>query len=368
MENKVEENVKFQNHFSLVPLDFLRLHLIPYSEMSIKNKSYDGYIERFFNLQKFFIPKSNNFENKIIDYWLSYNRKPLGLMNQNLFFRFITSLINRDFITIIQELDDIKIENVNSNDFKIIKFNQEKIEIETNRIFINDELIENLFENDPIKYLNSEKCYKYWLKANELLSDSSEHYFYKENNSTKLINILPAYNCTYIEFISREPLSNPLSDNFVCFLEKKFDFDCSNLEYLHSEEIFYNVKFEQNVNFFIIPNKIILSSSMLSKTYLELICIFKLLQYVKTFNIHEYYVWLNEKNNQLFFFIKYFLNSANEKNVNKYGKLLNKKNLNKINGLSKLLLNLKLKYLLSNKELSLTDKAIFLQILTNSIN
>ena len=103
----------YPTSYALLPLSFLRIHSIPYSEISLKNKSVTAFIERYINLEKYSLPKDGDSHN-----WFFHSSKQLGIVNTTKFALFLRSLVElEDNIYIFPPHEDILPRQMNTNVF-----------------------------------------------------------------------------------------------------------------------------------------------------------------------------------------------------------------------------------------------------------
>ena len=356
------------NEYSIVPLSFLRMHSIPYTEKSFKNKSITGFVERFINLEKYIISRTNTSYN-----WLFRNTKQLGIVNHILFEKFIKSLIEKDknFHKIVLE-ENSKLEMISKDDVLTglqITINSQYVEFPNSKIIVSGSIFENKFAFDS--FSKEKIIYKYIFKIDEVLSDSVNHYFISDstdNSQINLITILPCSNFSIIEYCTYKNVENPLSNKESAFLEENFDVSIDKLNLIKKDITYKKISFTNKLGLKIIPDEFSLSFPIHSSLFLSLVYTFGISSAIDNHNVTEYFQSVQNIANTYSKFISLVLGEQKEDFNNKFGKLLNAKDIGYINFASMQYLKLKFNFKFKSISLTVTDFKNFLVLLTNSID
>ena len=336
-------NENIHSHdFSLVPISFLNLHSIPFNEIGFKNKSPDAYIERFIYFQKFFLPKSKS---KGVSDWLFHKYKQFGIVNHQLFFTYITKLAEKEpNLKIIKsenhlQIDKIEIEG-NLRKYKI--YNESiNIQILEQNLIISDAIISKLFSN-PLPN-NENSINKYTLKTDEILSDSVSHYFFTDTESLKQLSIYPCKNQSIIKIYTENKVHDPLTDDLIRFLQKKFDLTNQDIELISNDVVYTKINLFNSGLVKIIPEKTLFSYALISDLFFRLESIFTLSLSLDPEVELDYANWLQEKLNYYNQVNSFFLGGHKSFNLNSLGKILSGKDVDHINRISEYFVRFRLK-------------------------
>ena len=353
--------------YSIIPLNYLRIHSIPYSEQSYKNKSTSTYVERFINLEKFFFPKLK--QPLTLESSLFYNYKQLGIINHQLFFKFLISLVEKEEnIEIITLNKNIQISKASENE----ELNQYTITIDENKelipvdkLLLTDTMALEFFKKDLD--LKNKESYKYIFKVNEILADSINHYFIPEGAETKIITLLPCAKYSIIEFVTDEKLDNPNSQKLITFLEEKFNLTFTDLEHITTEITFKHEIVNGQSKNTIIPQNFLLTFPFGAGLHRLLESIFSASIYFEEKNMQEYHNWLQKVTNVYEKFHTVFLAQNNQKNLHSFGKIINQKDINHLNIFSTTLINFRIGMALKHQNMTKQDIKNFFNLLTHSI-
>ena len=368
LENNPNQALNYLDDYSIIPLSFLRSYSIPYSERSLKSKSNSAYIERFFNLEKYIYPRTNGSQN-----WIFCNRKQLGIVNHDLFNKFLHSLVDKEKnLQILEFGENIKIKKQQSS-----SSNEYLLTIDSNEILIpSDKIIIADFQvaiNLGISFLLPEYMgYKYIFKINEILSDSINHYFLVNSKETKLISILPCSNFSIIELLSEQDFDNPLTSDFLSFLQITFDDSFENIVFVRKEitykKIHYSKEGEILNSIRIIPDKLSFPFPVISNLLIALESIFVISSSLDAKYYREYILFMQQIADNHSKFNLNFFNPSNNEFINSFFKMMHGKDLSYINIISRYILQTEFKYKFKSQNLTGFDFKGFVRILTHSDN
>lgn len=359
------ERLKIEE-YDYIPLDFLRAHSIPYSELSIKNKSADAFIERNVDLEKYFFPKLHAKDSLN---WMFFNSKQLGIVNMIKFRSFIKSLVSK--------YSKIKILPIDKN-FSIKKrINDEiltyEIQSTTNTMMVaydkmvfSDTAFNKYLGEIPVK--NTYQTFKYSYKVEGIFSDSISHYFFNTGNEIDYLSIFPCSSFSIIEYTSTKEFVNSISEIVIEFLKNKFEISVSDLFFLKQDLGFRKMKYTGAELVNIIPEDNVLAFPFIMNFFTSLKSAFYLSLCLESNTLAMYNQWLisnlvsyTNMNDLLF-------GENKDINLNKLGKLLNNKDIRSINIISKQIVDLRFALEFKQQGLSKLDLKSLLQILTHSID
>ena len=353
--------------YSIVPLNYLRIHSIPYSELSYKNKSTSAYVERFIKLEKIFFSKLNTY--KTLKSSLFYNYKQLGIINHKLFFKFLGSLVekeeNIEIITLNKDLFVSKASKDKELNQYTITIDETQEFIPADKLILTDAMALEIFEKDL--HSNNKKSYKHTFKVSEILADSINHYFISDETETQIITLLPCAKYSIIEYVTEQKLENPTSEKLLSFLEEKFNLTPANLKYLTTELAFKHEIHTNQKDYAIIPENFLLAFPFGAGLHRVLESIFSASLYFEEKNMQGYNDWLLKVTNVYEKFHTVFLSQNNQKNLHSFGKIVNQKDINNLNIFSIAFINFRIGLALNNQNIIRQDIKNFFNLLTHSI-
>lgn len=356
-------NGVLEEEYSIVPLSFLKIHSIPYSEISLKNKSSTAFIERYCTLEKFVFQRSSGPTN-----WIARSSKQLGIVNHKVFHQYITTLVKKENqVTWLNVGDQVSIakapESPEAKNY-ILTIGSETYTIPAESILITDPSLASVLEVNFFSV--AEKGYKYVLKTKEILSDAITHYFVTLNKGKAEVSILPCSTFSIIEFNTQEQLENPITEELLSFLETNFDESIENIELVRTDTTFQTITITEMYGMKVIPNRYMVPYPFISNLFFSLVAIFSFSNSLEGDSTIIYSEWFTLWVENYAKLNKFLLGSNEHENIQDLGSLLHGKDIVYINSISKVLLNLKFENRFKNQNLTKSDFQFFLEILNQS--
>lgn len=361
--DKTTDSNVLDEEYSVVPLSFLRIHSIPYSEISFKNKSTTAFIERFCNLEKFVFQRKTGPTN-----WIARSSKQLGIVNHKIFHRFVTTLITKEsqvtFLNIGEQVSIAKAtETPDTNNYEL-KIQSERYTVPATKIIITNPSLASVLE---VNYFSvADKGFKYVLKTNEIFSDAITHYFVMFNNEKTQVSILPCSTFSIIEFNTQEPLENPISEELLSFLEKNFDEQVQDLELIRTDTTFKTISIMEMNGMNLIPNRFMVPFPFISNLFFSLVAIFSFSHSLEPDRTIIYSDWFKQWVENYAKLNNFLLASNDDENIHDFGSLIHGKDVVYINSISKMLVKLKFTKMFKNQNLTTKDFQYFIEILNQS--
>lgn len=355
----------FNQHYSLVSLNFFRVHSIPYNELGIKNKSSDTYIERFITFEKWFLPKNSRIKH---DFNFFYTFRQFGVVNHQLFKNFLNKLLNKEKTLLVDSINDsfelIKLGDNKANSFFKIKTSNREIEVPSNKVIMTDIIFKDYLKE---KFVTTKlPIFKYQLKVDELLSDSVNHYFFGSERAIKKITIIPCSKFSIIELFSMEEVMDPLNIDIIEFLENKYDIHSSELEFQFKEMLYLDINSEILKYLNIIPSHILFSYPIQSALFTKLEASLYLSIDLDNETIIKYNDWLKQTFDKYNLVNRFFMDNESEDIRLLMMKLIKNKDIAHMNKISKFLINIRFNLSFKRKNLIFKEFETIIKILSYS--
>ena len=236
-----------------------------------------------------------------------------------------------------------------STDFKY-NFGTQELILPAQRIVVtNDQLAQNygltISKKDKTRF-------KYLLKVQEVLSDSINHYFVKQEDNHSLISVFPCSKFTIIEYNTEQHFTDQLPDEEISFLENQLGESLQDIELIDIKENSCEINYEKSQSVQLIPDSSTFSYPFISSLFTSLVAIFTFSANIDNSGSSTYEKWLIGEAKKISDLNSLLFRVDDTYSLHKFGKLFHGKDINYINIISNLIINLKFKFTFTNKNLT----------------